>query len=133
MIVDVTAPPGPALLARAAARFGRAGTPAGFLASETALALVDVEGGEVLGWTYGYVLPRPDGTSMAYLHAIDVADDVRRRGRGGALLDAFLVAARSRGATKAFLILRPASVRIGMFCRFGSDDERRPVVVAASA
>ncbi len=29
-------------------------------------------------------------------------------------------------------ILRPASVRIGMFCRFGSDEERRPVVVAAS-
>ena len=37
------------------------------------------------------------------------------------------------GATKARRILRPASVRIGMFCRFGSDDDSRPVVVEASA
>ena len=29
-------------------------------------------------------------------------------------------------------ILRPSSVRIGMFCRFGSDEDSRPVVVAAS-
>jgi DNA polymerase I-like protein with 3'-5' exonuclease and polymerase domains len=28
---------------------------------------------------------------------------------------------------------RPSSVRIGMFCRFGSDEESRPVVVAARA
>ena len=41
-----------------------------------------------------------------------------------------LVAGR---ATKALRILRPSSVRIGMFCRFGSDDDSRPVVVAASA
>ena len=29
-------------------------------------------------------------------------------------------------------ILRPSSVRTGMFCRFGSDDDSRPVDVAAS-
>ncbi len=27
---------------------------------------------------------------------------------------------------------RPSSVRIGMFCRFGSEEDSRPVVVAAS-
>ena len=31
-------------------------------------------------------------------------------------------------AMKARRILRPSSVRTGMFCRFGSDDESRPVV-----
>ena len=36
-------------------------------------------------------------------------------------------------AIKARRILRPSSVRTGMFCRFGSFDESRPVVVAASA
>ena len=36
-------------------------------------------------------------------------------------------------ATKARRILRPSSVRIGMFCRLGSDDESRPVGVAAIA
>ena len=36
-------------------------------------------------------------------------------------------------AMKAVRIARPSSVRIGMFCRFGSEEESRPVVVAASA
>jgi hypothetical protein len=33
---------------------------------------------------------------------------------------------------KAVRILRPSAVRTGMFCRFGSDEDSRPVVVAAS-
>ena len=32
---------------------------------------------------------------------------------------------------KALRILRPSSVRMGMFCRLGSDDANRPVDVAA--
>jgi hypothetical protein len=39
----------------------------------------------------------------------------------------------SLSAMKALRILRPASVRTGMFCRFGSEEDSRPVVVAASA
>jgi hypothetical protein len=34
---------------------------------------------------------------------------------------------------KARRIFRPSSVRTGMFCRLGSFDDSRPVVVAASA
>ena len=41
-----------------------------------------------------------------------------------------LVAGRGDEARR---ILRPSSLRIGMFCRFGSDDDSRPVGVAASA
>ena len=36
-------------------------------------------------------------------------------------------------AMNALRILRPSSVRIGMFCKFGSEDDSRPVEVAASA
>ena len=36
-------------------------------------------------------------------------------------------------AMKAVRMRRPASVRIGMFWRLGSDDDSRPVEVAASA
>ncbi len=36
-------------------------------------------------------------------------------------------------ATKAVRMRRPSSVRIGMFCRLGSYEESRPVVVEASA
>ena len=38
---------------------------------------------------------------------------------------------RPAGATKARRIARPASVRIGMFWRFGSFDESRPVAATA--
>ena len=37
--------------------------------------------------------------------------------------------AASSSGTKHSLIWRPNSVRTGMFCRLGSDDDRRPVVV----
>ncbi len=37
------------------------------------------------------------------------------------------------GAMKAARILRPSSVRTGMFCRLGSEDDSRPVEVAAMA
>ena len=36
-------------------------------------------------------------------------------------------------AIKARRIFRPASLRTGIFCKFGSDEESLPVVVAASA
>jgi hypothetical protein len=35
--------------------------------------------------------------------------------------------------TKALRMARPSLVRTGMFCKFGSSEESRPVVVAASA
>jgi hypothetical protein len=34
-------------------------------------------------------------------------------------------------ATNARRMRRPRGVRIGMFCRFGSDDDRRPVAATA--
>ena len=36
-------------------------------------------------------------------------------------------------ATNALRMARPSAVRTGMFCKFGSTDDSRPVVVAASA
>ncbi len=38
-----------------------------------------------------------------------------------------------RSAMKAVRISRPSLVRIGMFCRLGSEEASRPVVVEASA
>ncbi len=35
------------------------------------------------------------------------------------------------GAMKAWRMRRPSAVRIGMFCRLGSVDERRPVAATA--
>ncbi len=94
---------GAELLRRAVTEFGAAGDPTSYLDTDVAMAFVATEGGTVSGWCYGYQLPRPDGTSMAYLHSIDVAERHRRQGLGRALLDAFLTEATRRGAAKAFL------------------------------
>ncbi len=100
--MDVSTP-GSDSLRRAAATFGVAGDPDGFVGSGLAIAFVSIDGDELTGWCYGYHLPRPDGTAMAYLHSIDVDEAHRRRGIGRELLDAFLAEAKLRGATKSFL------------------------------
>lgn len=101
------------LLARAALRFAGssdgatafAGTP-GTLSFVALDARLDV----VTGWCWGYHLVRPDGTSMLYLHQLEVAEDRRRQGIGRALLLAFLRTGAALGATKAFLSTGAANV-----------------------
>jgi ribosomal protein S18 acetylase RimI-like enzyme len=51
----------------------------------------------------GYLLPRPDGVSMLYLHNLAVVESYRSQGIGRALMNAFMAAGRSAGATKMFL------------------------------
>ncbi|MFG3577671.1 GNAT family N-acetyltransferase [Micromonospora chersina] len=92
------------LIDRAMARFGAApGGGQAFLGSPGALAFVASEGEEVVGWCWGYHLIRPDASSMLYLHRVEVAQDHRRRGVGGALLRAFMSAGAQAGASRMFL------------------------------
>jgi ribosomal protein S18 acetylase RimI-like enzyme len=51
----------------------------------------------------GAQLARPDGTSMLYLHQLEVAETHRRKGIGRDLVTAFIQAGREAGATKMFL------------------------------
>lgn len=111
MIVDVTAPGAEPLLHRAVDRFRGGGDPQAYLEADGALAFVAVDGDvstgadrEVLGWCWGYLLGRPDGLAMAYIHEVEVAAEARRAGHGRALVQAFLEAASDAGATKAFLV-----------------------------
>jgi ribosomal protein S18 acetylase RimI-like enzyme len=85
--------PADADLARAAAmRFkGAAGDLGEWLASSRHLLLAALEGRSVVGWVYGYELPRIDrAEAMWLLYEIDVAEGHRRRGIGKALLGRFL-------------------------------------------
>ncbi|WP_164842458.1 GNAT family N-acetyltransferase [Actinoplanes solisilvae] len=97
--------------AAAARRFGDgdAGV-AGFARSPGALGFVAVEASEVEGWCYGYLMARPDGTSMAYLHNLEVASEHRGRGLGRELLRSFMTAAREAGADKLFLTTGAANI-----------------------
>lgn len=95
----------PGLLEQAAQRFGRESAGATtFLRSPGTIAFVAVEDHQVRGWCWGYLLPRPDGTSMLYLHNLEVAEPSRRQGIGRDLLRSFMEAGRRSGADKMFLI-----------------------------
>ncbi|MEU9742715.1 GNAT family N-acetyltransferase [Micromonospora chersina] len=85
------------------ARFGA--VPGGgrtFLVSPGALAFVAFEGEEIVGWCWGYHLTRPDASSMLHLHRLEVAQEHRRRGVGGALLRAFMSVGAQAGASRMF-------------------------------
>ncbi len=78
------------------------GSPA-YAQAPGALAFVAHDGLEILGWCWGYLLPRPDGLSMMYLHELEVAEAHRRKGLGRELLCAFMTEGSKVGATKMFL------------------------------
>ncbi len=102
------------LFERAVRRFkGGAADCAAFAETPGALAFVAARGEEVLGWCWGYHLVRPDASSMAYLHELEVAEQYRRQGIGSGLLRAFLAAGREAGAYKMFLIADEAKTPAG--------------------
>lgn len=90
---------------KAARRFtGDAAGVVPFVQSPGTIAFVAVEAQEVQGWCWGYLLARPDGTSMLYLHRLEVAESCRRQGIGRGLLRSFMEAGVQLGADKMFLI-----------------------------
>lgn len=76
---------------------------ADFLSFAGSVALVAIEGTSVVGWCWGYFLPRPDGGAMGYLHELEVLETYRRLGVGRELVTSFARALASRGATRMFL------------------------------
>ncbi|GAA3209705.1 GNAT family N-acetyltransferase [Dactylosporangium siamense] len=89
---------------RAARRFtGAAAGVAAFVRSPETIAFVAVDAREVQGWCWGYLLARPDGTSMLCLHHLEVAESCRRQGIGRGLLRSFMEAGVRLGAGKMFL------------------------------
>lgn len=91
------------LFRRAVALFRRVEEGDRFLDALGTVSYVAVDGGEVIGWCWGQNLIRPDGASMLYLHELEVAEPVRRRGFGRSLVLAFIGEGRRLGATKMFL------------------------------
>lgn len=78
--------------------------PEGFADAPGTIAYVAVDGDNgTQGWCWGYLLPRPDGAPMLYLHQLQVAEPWRRRGVGRALVTAFAGEGARRGATRMFL------------------------------
>ncbi|WP_327639152.1 GNAT family N-acetyltransferase [Kribbella sp. NBC_00482] len=91
------------LLARAVRTFLNTDAGPHYLATPNTLTFVATAEDEVTGWCWGYLLPRPDGVAMLYLHNLAVVESYRSQGIGRALTSAFMDAGRSAGATKMFL------------------------------
>ena len=93
------------LFERAVRHFaGDASGAAAFALSPGTIAFVAVEDHDVQGWCWGYLLARPDGTTMLYLHNLEVAEPCRGQGIGRGLLRSFMEAGAQLGASKMFLI-----------------------------
>ncbi|GAA1508007.1 GNAT family N-acetyltransferase [Kribbella lupini] len=95
--------PGNELLDQAARLFMGRPAEEAYLRSPTSLAFVAVVGSEVVGWCWGYHLPRPDGTSMLYVHQLKVAEAHRGQGIGRELVTTFMTAGTAAGAGTMFL------------------------------
>lgn len=102
-MAEVNSSPNVALLESAATTFGSDADARTFAASESSIALVATDDRAVVGWCWGHLLIRPDGTAMAYLHHVETAPSHRRQGIGLQLTQGFMQEAETRGATKMFL------------------------------
>jgi ribosomal protein S18 acetylase RimI-like enzyme len=74
-----------------------------FLRDPTTLALVAVEGGEVLGSAWGLRQRHIAGYTQVQLYGLHVIEGARRRRIGRALVSAFLEVVRREGHTKMWL------------------------------
>ncbi|TDE02421.1 GNAT family N-acetyltransferase [Jiangella asiatica] len=102
MNVRIT-PADPGSLTLAVRRFMDTDAGAAFTDAPGTLAFVASVGTTTCGWAWGYHLVRPDGSSMLYLHQLEVDQAHRRSGIGRKLLCAFMAAGATAGATKMFL------------------------------
>lgn len=75
-----------------------------FLRDDNTLMFVALERDRVVGSVYGYRLRNPHTAKpQYYLYEVDVREDMRRRGIGLTLVDAFTEATRSVGACEAWV------------------------------
>lgn len=51
-----------------------------FLLQENSFGFVAAKGEKILGFAYGYLLPKPDGSKVFYTHSVNVAAEEQGKG-----------------------------------------------------
>ena len=97
-------------LARASTKYNKGEAAEAFSTAGYGLAFVVEEANDIVGWCWGYHLLRPDGTTMVYVHEIEVDEEARQQGYGRRLIDAMVATAREMGAAKVFLVTEKSNV-----------------------
>ena len=73
------------------------------------------ENNKVIGWAYCYLLLRPDGDRMLFLHSIDILKEFQNKGYGSQLIKHIADYARESGYSELFVITdkgNPSACRI---------------------
>ena len=84
---------------------------AAFLADPRNWLFAAVEEGMVIGFAYGYELPRLNGIgNMLYIHEVAVAEPFQRRGIGTAMMTALRQVCQGKGICRYFLFTDQANV-----------------------
>jgi GNAT superfamily N-acetyltransferase len=81
----------------------------GFLDDPANLALVALDGDEVIGWCWAHEARRPNGLATFVLYETEVREERRREGIGRLLLDAAAAHARDRGLMRMWLFQHAGS------------------------
>jgi ribosomal protein S18 acetylase RimI-like enzyme len=97
-------------LARASTKYKTWQGAEAFQATGNGLAFVAEEGDRIVGWCWGYHLLRPDGTTMVYVHEMEVDEDARGQGYGRQLIDSMLDVARVHGVARVFLVTQKSNI-----------------------
>jgi ribosomal protein S18 acetylase RimI-like enzyme len=84
--------------------------PALFLRRPEAVMFVAEDESGPCGCVYGHELVHPDGVRTMLLYSLDVAKQVRQRGYGVALVDAFVDHARAIGCDEVWVLTDDANV-----------------------
>lgn len=81
-----------------------------FLEENNSYAFICKDGNEIVGFAYGYVLPRPDGKKDFYLHAIDVMQEHQGNGYGTKLMNFVKEYVKKLECRKMFLITNKSNI-----------------------
>ena len=100
-----------------------------FLNEKNAYGYIAVHNGKAVGFAYGYVLNKPDGQKVYYLHAIDVMERWQNQGYGTELVRFIHEHSKTLGCRKMFLLTYKHNAsacrcygKAGEICNTASDD-----------
>lgn len=81
-----------------------------FLNQANSYAFIVKKENEIIGFSYGYVLLRPDGKKDFYLHAIDIMKKYQSNGYGTTFMKFIKEYIRKIGCRKMFLITNKSNI-----------------------
>lgn len=81
-----------------------------FIEKENNYGFIAIEDNKIVGFAFGYVLLKPDGRKVFYLHAIDVMSNYQNKGIGTNLIKYVCNHSKEIGCYKMYLITNRSNI-----------------------